>query len=81
MKPKKPSHRVSDPCRVCGNQFEIAKSRVENCPVCQANLMVALHLRLERAKEEDLKRLRLFQLRLALCRASRWIKGFDFTPT
>jgi hypothetical protein len=79
MKPNRPNHRVSTPCRLCGNRFESAKSRVDNCPVCQANLMVELHLRLERAREEDLKRLRLFQLRLALCRASRWIKGLDFT--
>jgi hypothetical protein len=41
--------------------------------------MVALHLRLERAQEETLKRLSLLQLRLALCRASRWLNGFDTT--
>jgi hypothetical protein len=41
--------------------------------------MVALHLWLERNEEEKLQRLHLFQLRLAICRASRWLKGFDMT--
>lgn len=81
MKPVKQKHLarlpLSGPCRRCGRQFKGNDRRLSQCPVCHANFMVRLHLSLERAKEENSKRLRLFQLRLALVRASRWLAGVD----
>ena len=79
MKPSKQSQfkrlSVSTTCSQCGRQFA-----TDFCPACQANLMVALHLRLERAQEEKRKQLWLSKLRFALAGASRYLPGFDTTP-
>lgn len=81
MKPVKQNHldRVPTrpPCGRCGRPF--ANPRLSFCPVCRANFTVELHLWLERVEQENLKRLHLLKLRLALGRASRWLQGFDIT--
>jgi hypothetical protein len=81
MKPNetKPRNRVavSTPCHRCDKPFTTKDTRVDICPRCQASLTVAIHLLLEGRKEESLKRLRLFQLQLAVLRASRWLEGVD----
>lgn len=62
-------------CSMCRNRSANRETPVGNCPACQANARVAFHLWLEHAEEEQMKWLRLYQLQLALHRASRWIRS------
>ena len=70
---------VIAPCSRCSGRLANGAPRDENCRACEANAKVAIHLWLERTKEEQAKWLGLYQFQLALYRVSRWIGEPDTT--
>jgi hypothetical protein len=78
MKPTNSNPRNGRPlpmlCGGCGGQLT-----KDYCVPCSVKLLYDLSKMLERNEEETRKRLWLSRLGFALCRASRYLPGFDTT--
>jgi hypothetical protein len=78
MKPSNPKLRnarpLPPPCGWCGRQL-----RRGYCAFCSANILLEIHMKRIRDYEENVKRISLLKLWLALGEASRYLNGFDST--
>jgi hypothetical protein len=68
-----------EPCSRCRSRLANGAPQIKNCRACEANAKVAIHLWLERTKEEQAKWLGLHQFQFALYRVSKWIGEPDTT--